>query len=288
MNAVCFQLFGRFMATDSGNPIAGLEARKVQELLGFLLVNRRQPHTRERLIDLLWPDKTPAQGKKYLRQTLWQLQSALDNQGDHRFFLVETDWVEVDSMAPFRLDIADFELICACVNGVRGRALTDEQVTLVEQALTLYKGPLLDGWYDDWFLFERERLANLHLTLLDKMMGYAEVHELYETGIIYGTQILRHDLARERTHRRLMRLRYRQGDRTGALRQFDQCRTILADELGVEPSARTMLLYTQIRDDAAEPRAADDTLLLYLQQLRHNLKQTDSALEQLIRQLRGG
>jgi hypothetical protein len=44
----------------------------------------------------------------------------------------------------------------------------------------------------------------------------------------------------------LMRLYYLNGDRAAALRQYEQCATILDEELGVKPSKRTIALYKQI------------------------------------------
>ena len=61
--------------------------------------------------------------------------------------------------------------------------------------------------------------------------------------------MLREDRARERTHRRLMRLYYLAGDRTGALRQYERCAAALRQELDVEPSRRTSELERRIRRD---------------------------------------
>ena len=69
----------------------------------------------------------------------------------------------------------------------------------------------------------------------------------YEEGLAYGARTLRFDGARERTHRRMMRLYYLAGDRTDALRQYDRCVAALRRELGVSPSAHTVALYNQIR-----------------------------------------
>jgi DNA-binding SARP family transcriptional activator len=46
-----------------------------------------------------------------------------------------------------------------------------------------------------------------------------------------------------------MRLYYRAGDRTAALRQFERCITALCEELDVRPGKRTLVLYDQIRKD---------------------------------------
>src|SRR5256885_11705620 len=89
----------------------------------------------------------------------------------------------------------------------------------------------------------------MYLTLLDKLLCYCATHQDYETGQAYGALLLRHDRAHERTHRQLMRLHYRAGDRTAALRQYERCRTALSEELDVKPDRRTVTLYEQIRAD---------------------------------------
>jgi len=47
-------LFGKFCFEIDGKATYKIEPRKAEELLGFLLLNRDQPHSRERLADLLW------------------------------------------------------------------------------------------------------------------------------------------------------------------------------------------------------------------------------------------
>jgi DNA-binding SARP family transcriptional activator len=89
----------------------------------------------------------------------------------------------------------------------------------------------------------------MYLMLLEKLMGYCEAQAQYELGIIYGTRILHYDAAHERTHQRLMRLHYLDGNRTAALRQFQLCATTLATELAVKPDEYTLLLYQQLCND---------------------------------------
>jgi hypothetical protein len=67
----------------------------------------------------------------------------------------------------------------------------------------------------------------MYLVMLDKLMWYCELQKEYETGILCGMRIMCYDRARERTHRRLMRLHCLNSDRTGALRQFEQCAAAL-------------------------------------------------------------
>jgi DNA-binding SARP family transcriptional activator len=210
--------------------------------------------------------------------------------------LVEPEWVQINPQAQLRTDVTILEDAYHQVEEVPGERLSTAQVITLQDATALYHGDLLEGWYVDWCLFERERLQNLYLALLDKLMGYCETNRLYECGLHYGMMILRYDQARERTHRRMMRLFYLAGDRTAALRQYTRCVAVLKTELNVPPAASTVSLYEQIRADiliSAGQVPPSPTILsphfsmvplsdvlAHLQQLHHSIQQTQHFLTQ--------
>ncbi len=252
MSTLRIYLFGKFCVRRDEQVLDGFDSRKVQELFCYLLLHRDHSLPRETLAGLLWPDTTTAQSKKSLRQVLWQLQSALGSQHESardRALLVEPDWVQLNSEANLWLDVAIFEQAFTLVQKMPGHELDASKAQVLQNAVQLYQGPLLEGWYHDWCLYERERLQSMYLAMLDKLMGYCEVYQDYETGLLYGMRIMCYDRARERTHRRLMRLHYLNGDRSAALRQYEQCAAALAEELGAKPSKHTIALYEQIQAD---------------------------------------
>lgn len=252
MSTLRIQLFGKFCVRRNEQVLEGFDARKVQELFCYLLLHRDHSLSRETLASFLWPDTTTVQSKKNLRQALWQLQSALGSQTEPmntRILLVEPEWVQLNLEANFWLDVVIFEKAFDLVQKVAGHELDPQRVQILQDAVQLYQGPLLEGWYQDWCLLERERLQNMYLTMLDKLMGYCEVCRDYETSLLYGMRIMCYDRARERTHRSLMRLYYLLGDRAEALRQYERCAAALEEELGVRPSKSTVALYKQIQAD---------------------------------------
>jgi DNA-binding SARP family transcriptional activator len=251
MEAIRFSLFGKLRIQIGNTAVAGLEARKVQELICYLLVNRREVHHRERLASLFWENQTTANSRKYLRQTLWQLQTVLDQttgSGDP-LLLVDDEWIQLNPAAALWLDVAELENAFRAVQPTPGAQLGLAQAEALMHAVTLYRGDLLDGWFADWCIFERERMQSMYLGALDKLLGYCEARQDYPQALQYGTTILRCDRARERTHRCLMRLHYLAGDRTRALRQYEACLAALHEELGVTPARSTQVLYEQIRAD---------------------------------------
>jgi DNA-binding SARP family transcriptional activator len=248
-------LFGRFRVEYDGEPLEGLGTFKVQELLSYLLIHRNRPRPREGLATLLWGDASTDKSRKYLRQALWHLQSALksrDPAAGDRILLVEDNWVQLNTNSEIWLDVAVLEEAFAALKDKPGLELNTAEKNQIEAAVHVYTGELLEGSYQDWCLFERERLQNMFLSLLYKLMSHCEVHHEYEAGQIFGTRILNYDRASERTHRRLMHLQYMAGDRTAALRQYERCVSALNEDLGVKPDKRTVALYEKIRSGDLE------------------------------------
>jgi DNA-binding SARP family transcriptional activator len=261
MSGLAVSMLGRFCVQWEGQVLPGLDMRKVQELFAYLLLHPGLAHPREGLAGVLWTDSSTDQGRKYLRKTLWQLQTALDVRApavSRRLLRVEPDWIALQPQPDLWVDVSVFEQTFAPVEGVPSRELDVESVQRLQQAVILYQGDLLVDCYMDWCLYERERLRQIYLAMLDKLMGYCEAHHEYETGLAYGMRILGCDRASERTHRRMMRLHYLAGDRTGALRQYARCAAALQEELGVRPSRSTRSLYEQIQSDQLDPLPLPD------------------------------
>jgi len=305
VSQVKVQLFGKLHIRRDEQDMAGFEAHKVQELFCYLLLHRDQPHPREALADLLWGGASTAQAKKYLRQALWQVQSALGAQVDssgETILLVEPDWISLRHDCDLWLDVAVFEATFARARETPGVQLDHERAQSLEMAVGLYQGDLLGGWYHDWCLFERERLQNVYIAMLNKLIAHCDAHHRYDAGLAYAERILRLDGARESTHRWMMRLYYQMGERTEALRQYERCVAALDQELSIHPSARTTAIYQQIRSDRTyesspayddlpllqEARDVPQSVLGRLQRLRLDLGNLECQLGQEIEAIKRG
>jgi DNA-binding SARP family transcriptional activator len=239
------RLFGNLSIQYNQTEWSRLEGCKVQELFCYLLLHRGVPHLREVLATLLWGESTTAQSKKNLRQALWHLHTYCETMPDKSQWLITSvDDVQFNPSVQVVLDVEQFEQSYKLMQ--KKRELDEETFHIVHSAVDLYQGDLLIGWYQDWCLYERERLQNMYLTMLDKLSLTCEVSQQYEQGIAYCQRILQLDRARERTHRQIMRLLFLQGDRTAALRQYEKCVASLREELSVLPMKNTQLLYEQI------------------------------------------
>lgn len=252
MNKLRLFLFGKFRAQYGGHSIHAFDGQKVQALFCYLLIYQDRPHSREMLANLLWGDVTPDHAKSYLRKALWQIQTELNKYEKNTngpILNIDSDWIQINPLADFWLDVAVFEKTFMRVKTVPGWELPPTIVQELRMCVDLYQGEFLECGYADWCLYERTRFRHMYLIMLDKLMDYCTANNAFEDGLIYGLRILRYDQARERTHRRLMRLHYFAHNRTDALRQYEQCTAILKKELGVAPAKRTVALYEKIQAD---------------------------------------
>lgn len=257
MTRLKIRLFGQVSVQHDGEPLSGLST-KTLELLCYLLLHRERGHTREALAGLFWPDAPDSLSKKYLRQAIWRLSSALANPAgpaqaeSNQLLIVHPDWIRVNTEAEWWLDVAAFEQAYDLYRDTPSEELADAQAQALEAAAFLYRGDLIETWYQDWCVYERDRLRLTYLAMLDQLMSHCEARGRYAKGIAHGQCVLRYDSARESTHRQLMRLYYRAGDRTTALRQYDRCATALAKHFNLPPARETIDVYHQIRSDRLE------------------------------------
>jgi len=293
-------LFGRFQICYAEQAITGLQLRGAQELLSYLLLHRDRAYPRETLATLLWKEAEPTQARKYLRQALWQIQTVLRNvlgTAAKQLIMLDTDWVRVNGTDCLSLDVTVFESAFRTCQGTPVADLTDGQRENLEHAVQLYRGDLLEGWYQDWCLFERERLRDCYLTALGKLLSYCDVHGQVDRGLMHAESILRCDPAEEQAYYHMMHLQWTAGRRTQALRQYQRCKRVLSEELSVQPSERTQKLYEQIRSDPLDlapanvptlpsPSFAPQFDTEYLTDLMVYLKQLQAQLDDMEEQLK--
>jgi len=244
-----FALFGRFQAAHPEGSWPQFESRKLQQLMAYLLLYRERPHHRDALSSLLWPDSSPKQSRKNLRQSLWHLQrSAIAHSGEPALlFIREKDWIRVN-LSNVWLDVAELEVAFEMARALPLELMNEAAAEAAMNAAGLYRADLLEGWEERWCVHERERLKLIHMALLERLVAFCEASNRLEAGFAYANLLLKHDPAHERAHWRVMRLHHLAGDRTSALRQFEKCRAALSQEFGVGPGRLTRSLYDEIRN----------------------------------------
>lgn len=234
MSDLRIRLFGDMEVVRDGQRLARFPTRKSRALLAFLTLHHRRFHPREMLANIFWPGSPTGSARKRLRTELWLTRKFLEPTSVGESVLTtRNDSVGLNPASGVWVDVAELERNLECEN--------------LQNAAELYRGDLLEGFYEDWCLEARERLRARYLSVLERLMSFHQARREWPLAIEYGRRVLDHEPLCEHVHRDLMRCHFEMGNRTAALRQYHRCADLLMAELDVEPMHETSILCQQIK-----------------------------------------
>ncbi|HZW03780.1 MAG TPA: BTAD domain-containing putative transcriptional regulator, partial [Anaerolineaceae bacterium] len=232
-----------------------METRKATALLAYLSVTGK-PHTRESLATLLWPEHDTQRALANLRRTLWSLNSSPVgpwlNAGRETIALAAGPQdVWVDALAFRRLTRPAHQHPALTEAGCPG-CLDD-----LRQAVELYRGDFLAGFtladspeFDDWHFFESDSLRQDLAQALQVLQESLKQTGAFEDALAYARRWVSLDRLNETAQAALIALLAASGQRSAALRQYEDLAALLRDELGAQPQAQTRALIEQVRSGA--------------------------------------
>lgn len=250
-------LLGPLQVITGDAPITSFESDKARALLAYLAVESAQPHRREALVGLLWPDCPEDIARRNLRQALYILRRAIgDRAAKPPYLLISQAEIQFNTESDYALDVADFIALQDNCDKQLPRCVEDcsFHTERLQDAVALYHGPFLHEFFledsaefEDWALRQREFFHRRAVEAVTYLAHYWELGREYEAARGWAVRWLELDPWSEPAHRQLMRVLAAGGQRSAALAQYGACRRILGKELGVEPSAETRDLYEQIK-----------------------------------------
>ena len=250
------RLLGGFEARLASGALLALPNKKAQALLAYLGARPGQAEPRDKLAALLWSETSDRQARGSLRHALVALRKALalvdghppPLRSDGQTLALDPDRVEVD--------VVTFE-----------RRVAEGTPQALEDAAELYRGDLLLGFglneplFEDWLVAERERLREMALEALARLLAHQSRTGGTGRAIRTAARLLALDPLQETVHRTLMQLYARQGRRGAALKQYELCVDRLERELGTEPEMETKALYQELlRRPGEMPEAGEAQL----------------------------
>ena len=224
------------LGLEGPKKLSGRVTQRRQLAVLALLAVHEAPLSRDKLISFLWPESRTDRARHLLSDSVYVIRKELGENA----IVASPEGVSLNS-AVVGSDLADFR--SAITNGS------------YEDALKIYGGPFLDGFFPDesepferWMAAERESLqrhaAQAAWSLVDRAETAREFHE----AMRWADQALAIVPEDERGVRRMIRLKEALGDRAGAIRTYEEFAARLDEELNVQPSEATQALITTIRE----------------------------------------
>ena len=163
------ELLGGLRAIVGSTTITRFRTHRSAVLVAYIALHPSRLHSREELGEMLWPDEDPERQRSRLRYELSVLRAALAQ-----------DPFRADGNATLALaagvvsDVSRFE---AELKEAQRSQTPQERVIPLRQAVALYQGDLLPGYYEEWAVSERERLAEMCFDALTRLIQDLETLE---------------------------------------------------------------------------------------------------------------
>jgi DNA-binding SARP family transcriptional activator len=240
------ELLGWLRAVHEGPVVARFQMQQTGALLAYLALHPDRPHPRDELMELLWPEVDPQAGRQRLRQALSSLRQQLEPRDLPAGSVLLADRATVQLNTEISTtDVLEFH--AALQAGARA-AGDEERAQRLTEAVELYQGELLPGYFDSWVLQEREWLAERYFEALHELLAHLEQAGEISRALQYAQRGVRADPLREAAQRGLMGLYAAAGQPDAALRQYRELERVLRQELGATPDEATRALARDLEE----------------------------------------
>lgn len=252
------RLLGGFSVELDGKPIAKFRSAKARALLAYLSTQPDIDHPRGKLATLLWGELPDDAAKTNLRIELSGLLTSLQQ---HNALLVSRTairWQSHSAAANVDVDATTLQLAVKHFLSQPTEAQRND-LKRVQAALDQYAGEFLAGFevndapeFEEWRVLLQEQLHQSVINALSVLQQhYAELGEWVAQANAARRQLVLVPWL-ESAHRSLIQALAAQGLQQLALEQFEACRNVLRDELGVEPSLATQEILQRLQAKTTE------------------------------------
>ncbi|HVA87738.1 MAG TPA: BTAD domain-containing putative transcriptional regulator, partial [Candidatus Saccharimonadales bacterium] len=253
-----FRILGSFEA-GTGAATVDLGPPKQRALLAILLLHAREIVSTDRLIESLWPEAPPRTAAHSIQIYVSELRKILAPTGAGDLIVTRQPGYEL-RIADEEIDARRFEGLIN--DGFRLLRSGDRQAgaTALRTALALWRGPALSDFaYEEFAQPYIRRLNDRHLDAIEELAAADLDSGRVAEALSFAETSIREDPLRERSREILMLALYRSGRHAEALRTYQRLRTLLVDELGLDPSPPLQRLQQRILlHDATLVSAASD------------------------------
>lgn len=212
-----------------------LRTRKGQWLLALLALHPEREARRDELAVTLWPDSDESAALANLRRSLNDLRHALSSEAA-RLLSPTPRTLRLDLTNAF-CDLHAFDV-----------AIRQGDLTSLQTAVSLYRGPLLQGCMEEWALPEREAREQAYLTALERLAEDASSRQDFSAAIGYLRRVVMVETTRESAQRALMQALAASGDQAAVTQAYRAFRLYLHREMHTEPAPETTALYRKLSE----------------------------------------
>ena len=235
---------------DAANPFApdAWTTRRARDIFCYIATSKHRRVQKDVLIEEFWRDEDPETVEKNFHPTISHIRKALNSrQAFKQNFVVFRDGAyQLNPELSYSIDSEDFEHFIAEAEIAKREKDGKRFRENLESAYKLYRGEFMSGVYDVWAEDRRGFYTEQLGRVLSALAKLSIAEKRWSDALKFAGEVLRDDPYREDMHRLTMKVLAAQGKPAAVKKHFDQLKKTLLEELGIEPSAETKKLYTEL------------------------------------------
>lgn len=218
MAVASLELLGGFRLTCSAREVE--MPVSAQRVLAMLALSGRSLR-RSYVAGMLWPDSSEERANGSLRSALWRIRK------------IDADLVRVTTES---VSISDDVTVDVRILRVQASEVVEGQAEPSQVQPGWFEAELLPDWYEDWVLFERERMRQLRMHALEALAAQLAAAGRFGKAIEAAMMAIQCEVLRESAHRVLIETHIAEGNISEAMRHYELYRSIMKAQLGVDPT----------------------------------------------------
>lgn len=237
---ITIRTFGKMQVRMGGKVITSKDwkTQTVRDLFFYLLLHP-EGVTKEEIGEVFWPDADRDTLRLRFKNTIYRMRRAVGKD----IVTYTDDYYRFNRLTDYDLDLDVFKVE---LEKAKNAGDTESQIEHLKTALNVYRGPLLPKLDQDWAIIVREKYQREFISAAVTLINLYIKTGKYIQAVALSNRALEEDTYNEVLHRYAMMAYSALDDRPAVARQFEKCRSVLMNELQIEPSSQTVSLYNSL------------------------------------------
>jgi two-component SAPR family response regulator len=217
--------------------------RKVRKLIfAYIMLNYKKNITKDNIIELFYPESAPENADNIFHQTISNIRSAIKPSSSEKhpptYLNYSEKMFQFNPYYFYNIDAYEFEDLFKKITA-RTTQKSDKKPLLM-RAIEIYKGPFLEGYYQDWVEKLREKYSEMFITLLEELIELMKEEGNYQEVIACCEKLLSVDNLNEDVYVNIIESHLRLGNKPAARKVNRQLTAAMKKEFDSPPSKETL------------------------------------------------
>ena len=235
---------------DLSNPFAAdaWTTKRARDIFCYIATSRHRRVAKDVLVDTFWPEDDPAVVEKNFHPTISHIRKALNSRQTlkQNFLIFRDGAYQLNPELSYLIDTEEFDRLVADAEAAKREKDNARLRVALENAHKLYRGEFMPGVYENWAEERRTYYTEQFARVTGALAKLSLAERRFAEAQRYAAESMKLDPFREDMHRVTLKVLAAQNKLPAAKKHYNEMRSLLRSELGIDPSPETLRLASDL------------------------------------------